>query len=228
MLSVQIATSVRAAIHVPGLGIDPIVRATPERPNRFMTESPSEITRLVAAWSDGEDGAFGRLMELVYDELRDLAHHHLALGARDDILDTTVLVHEVFLRLAAVEEWDARGRARFFAFCSRAMRHVLIDFARRQQSARRGGTRIRVPLRDEMAAVEADAADSLVVEDVLQRLESRNERMSRVFECRYYGGMSVEETASALDTSTRTVEREWARARAYLRQALEYEGGISP
>jgi len=190
-----------------------------------MTEPPNEVTRLVEAWSRGEDGAFDRLVELVYDELRDMAHHHLALGARDEILDTTVLVHEAYVRLAGVEEWDWRGRAQFFAFCSRAMRHILIDFARRQRSAKRGGARIRVPLRDEMVTVQADAADILVVEDALSRLESRNERMSRVFECRYFGGMSVEETATALDTSTRTVEREWARARAYLGQALEYEAG---
>lgn len=188
-----------------------------------MTDSPSEVTRLVERWSQGEEGAFDRLMELVYDDLREMAHHHLELGARDDILDTTVLVHEAYLRLASVEEWDWRGRAQFFAFCSRAMRHILIDFARRRQAEKRGGARIRVPLRDEMAAVEAEAADILVVEDALRRLESHNERMSQVFECRYFGGMSVEETATALDTSSRTVEREWARARAYLTQALEYD-----
>ena len=194
-----------------------------------MSDSRSEVTRLVQAWSRGEDGAFERLMELVYDELKDMAHHHLELGHRDEILDTTVLVHEAYLRLAGVEEWDWRGRAQFFAFCSRAMRHVLIDAARRQNAAKRGGRNIKVPLRDEMAAIQADAADLLVVDHVLKRLETRNERMSRVFECRYFGGMSVEETATALDTSTRTVEREWARARAYLAQALEYNsGGAAP
>ncbi len=188
-----------------------------------MADSQSEVTRLVQAWSVGEDGAFDRLMELVYDELKEMAHHHLELGTRDGVLDTTVLVHEAYLRLAGVQEWDWRGRAQFFAFCSRAMRHVLIDAARRQRTVKRGGMRIKVPLRDEMAAIQADAADLLVVEEVLQRLESRNERMSRVFECRYFGGMSVEETANALNTSTRTVEREWARARAYLAQALDFE-----
>ncbi len=192
-----------------------------------MTESSSEVTRLVEAWSRGEADAFDRLMELVYDELREMAHHHLALGARDTIVDTTVLVHEAYLRLAGVQEWDWRGRAQFFAFCSRAMRHVLIDFARHRNAAKRGGARLRVPLRDDMASVDADVADLLVVDEALRRLESKSERMSRVFECRYVGGMSVEETATALDTSTRTVEREWARARAYLGRALEYEAGRS-
>ena len=187
-----------------------------------MTEPRSEVTRLVQRWGHGEEGAFDELMELVYDELRDIARHHLRLGTRDEVLDTTVLVHEAYLRLARVGEWDGKGRAQFFAFCSRAMRHILIDFARHREAAKRGGSRIRVPLDEEIASVEAAAADLLVVEDALQRLESENERMSHVFECRYFGGMSVEETATALSTSTRTVEREWAKARAYLSQALEY------
>jgi RNA polymerase sigma factor (TIGR02999 family) len=189
-----------------------------------MTEPRSEVTRLVESWGRGEEGAFSHLMELVYDELRDIAHHHLDLGARDEVIDTTVLVHEAYLRLAQVDEWDGQGRAQFFAFCSKAMRHILIDFARRRHAAKRGGRQVRVPLHPDLASVGAAAADLLVVEDALQRLEAKNARMSQVFECRYYGGMSVEETASALKTSTRTVEREWARARAYLCQALEYEG----
>ncbi|MDH3225357.1 MAG: ECF-type sigma factor [Gemmatimonadota bacterium] len=185
------------------------------------------MTRLVEAWSEGKEGAFDRLMELVYDELKDMARHHLGLGVRDDLLDTTVLVHEAYLRLASVQDWDWRGRAQFFAFCSRAMRHVLIDFARREGAAKRGGGLARVPLREEIATIQGDAADLLVVDDVLRRLEKRNGRMARVFECRYFGGMSVGETAAALDTSTRTVEREWARVRAYLEQALDYENGAS-
>ena len=175
----------------------------------------------------GESDAFDRLMELVYDELRDMAHHHLQLGARNGVVDTTALVHEAYLRLASVEEWDWKGRAQFFAFCSRAMRHVLIDFARRHKAAKRGGARIHVPLREDDVAVEDDVVELLVVDDLLRRLEARGERMSRVFECRYFGGMTVEETAVALDTSPRTVEREWARARTYLRQALEHERGRS-
>ena len=189
-----------------------------------MAEPRSEITSLVERWGEGEEGAFHRLMELVYDELRDIARHHLDLGSRDAVVDTTVLVHEAYLRLAGVEEWDGRGRAQFFAFCSTAMRHILIDFARHREAAKRGGASVRVQLHEEMVVVDAAAADLLVVEDALRRLESQSQRMSRVFECRYYGGMSVGETATALDTSTRTVEREWARARAYLCQALEYEG----
>jgi len=185
-----------------------------------MNHDKGEITRLVSAWSDGDDDAFDRLIELVYDDLRGLAHHHLGLGARDDVVDTTVLVHEAYLKLAKVEGGSWRSRAQFFAFCSKAMRRILIDFARRRQTDKRGGTRVRVPLMEDTAAVDADISEILAVEDALQQLERRNARMARIVECRFFGGMSVPETAEALDTSTRTVEREWARARAYLHKAL--------
>jgi RNA polymerase sigma factor (TIGR02999 family) len=183
-------------------------------------KSAGEITRLVSCWSRGEEGAFDRLMELVYDDLRRIARHHLELGGRDAILDTTALVHEACVRLLGVDEGVWPGRAQFFAFCSTAMRRILIDFARRRKAEKRGGTRFRVPLEEDTASVEANIDEILAVEDALARLEERNERMARIVECRFFGGMSVPETAEALETSSRTVEREWARARAYLRQAL--------
>jgi len=184
-------------------------------------DAPSgEITQLVARWSEGDEGAFERLIELVYDDLRRIAHRHLALGAPDAVLDTTVLVHEAYLRLAGTGEAAWPGRAQFFAFCSTAMRHILIDFARRRKAEKRGGTRVRVPLVEDTASVDANIEEILVVEDALARLEQRNVRMARIVECRYFGGMSNPETAEALDLSVRTVEREWARAKAYLRQAL--------
>ena len=198
-----------------------------------MDRDRGEITRLASQWSDGDEDAFDRLIELVYDDLRRLAHHHLELGVRDAVVDTTVLVHEAYLKLANVEDGDWRGRAQFFAFCSKAMRRILIDFARRRQAAKRGGARVQVPLSDDIAAVDADVTEILAVEEALQRLEQRNQRMSRIVECRFFGGMSVPETAEALNTSTRTVEREWTRARAYLYQALaaadgSQDGGSTP
>jgi RNA polymerase sigma factor (TIGR02999 family) len=195
----------------------------PERGNAMTSpdDAPSgEITQLVARWSKGDEGAFERLIELVYDDLRRIAHRHLALGAPDAVLDTTVLVHEAYLRLAGTGEAVWPGRAQFFAFCSTAMRHILIDFARRRKAEKRGGTRVRVPLVEDTASVDANIEEILVVEDALARLEKRNARMARIVECRYFGGMSNPETAEALDLSVRTVEREWARAKAYLRQAL--------
>ena len=180
-----------------------------------------EITQLARRWSDGDHDAFDQLVELVYDDLRRIAHHHLDVGARGGTVDTTALVHEAYLKLAAVEggQWD--GRAQFLAFCSKAMRRILIDYARGRSAAKRGGHRIQVPLRDDAAIVEAEVARMLEIEEALQGLERHDERMGRIVECRFFGGMSVADTAEALGTSTRTVEREWARARAYLHEALE-------
>ena len=189
-----------------------------------MARKTEEITRLLSSWSGGNDESFDRLVELVYDDLRRIAHRHLDVGARNTVVDTTVLVHEAYVKIAGAEGAEWAGRAQFFAFCSQAMRRILIDFARRKSSEKRGGARIRVPLRDDSAAIEADIAEILTIEDALARLEVRSERMARIVECRFYGGMSVADTAEALGTSVRTVEREWARARAYLRRALRDEG----
>jgi RNA polymerase sigma factor (TIGR02999 family) len=180
-----------------------------------------EITRLARLWSEGDEEAFDRLVELVYDDLRRIAHHHLDSGERGGTVDTTALVHEAYLKLARVEGgvWD--GRAQFLAFCSKAMRRILIDYARRRSAAKRGGAHIRVPLTDDAAVVEAEVTRMLGIEEALQRLEQHDERMGRVVECRFFGGMSVADTAEALGTSTRTVEREWTRARAYLHEALQ-------
>ena len=182
--------------------------------------STQEITRLLEDWSAGDASSFDRLIELVYDDLRRIAHRHLNAGARDTVLDTTVLVHEAYVKLAGVDEAEWASRSHFFAFCSQAMRRILIDFARKRSSEKRGGDRVRVPLRDDTASIDTDVAELLAVEDAIQRLEERNERMAQIVVCRFYGGMSVPATAEALGTSVRTVEREWTRARAYLRQAL--------
>jgi RNA polymerase sigma factor (TIGR02999 family) len=184
-----------------------------------------EITRLVASWSRGDDGAFEHLIELVYDDLRRIAHRHLTLGAPDAIVDTTVLVHEAYLRLAGAGDAVLPGRAQFFAFCSTAMRRILIDFARRRKAEKREGTRVRVPLDEDTASIDANIEEILVVEDALSGLEQHNARMARIVECRFFGGMSNPETAEALSVSIRTVEREWARARVYLRQALSGSPG---
>jgi RNA polymerase sigma factor (TIGR02999 family) len=185
-----------------------------------MTEERGEITRLADRWSRGDDEAFDRLIELVYHDLRRIAHRHLRAQRSDLTLDTTGLAHEAYLKLASLDEGVWRSRAQFFAFCSRAMRRILIDYARRRRAAKRGGGRVQVPLTDDAASVDAQASELLVVDEALDLLASRNERMARVVECRFYGGLSVPETAEALGTSVRTVEREWTRARVYLRQAL--------
>ena len=183
-----------------------------------------EITQLASRWSEGDVEALDRLIALVYDDLRAIAHGHLSRGERDVMVDTTVLVHEAYVRLAGASGATWQSKAQFFAFCSTAMRRILIDFARQRGAEKRGGTRIRVPLSDATASVAAGVEEVLVVDQVLTRLEQLSPRMARVVECRFFGGLSVEETAQALDSSPRTVEREWARARKYLRSALREEG----
>lgn len=189
-------------------------RSSPDR------EAAGEITELVQRWSAGDRDAFDRLIELVYDDLRRIAHKHLEVGSRANTVDTTALVHEAYLKLVPVEGGSFASRAQFFAFCSKAMRRILIDFARRRTAEKRGGGAVRVPLTEDAAVVDAEAMRILGVEDALQELEKRDERMARIVECRFFGGMSVPETAEALETSSRTVERDWARARAYLYRAL--------
>jgi RNA polymerase sigma factor (TIGR02999 family) len=190
-----------------------------------MPQPAGEITRLAQRWGEGDQDAFERLIELVYDDLRRIAHKHLrAEGDGDATINTTALVHEAFLKLSGAEGGEWPGRAHFFAFCSKAMRRILIDYARKRSAEKRGGKRIRVPLTPDSASVDQEATEILALDEALRTLESHDERMARIAECRFFGGLSVLETAEALNTSRRTVEREWAKARGYLYHLLAPNG----
>lgn len=186
--------------------------------------TPSDVTLLARRWSSGDERAFDALVGRVYPDLRTLARRQLRAPDRDRALSTTVLVHEAYLKLADAEGQDWRDRAHLFAFCAKVMRHLLVDFARRKSARRRGGGWVRVTLDEHPAHMGQSALDILVLDEALERIAARDERMARIVEYRFFGGMSVPETAEALGTSTRTVEREWARARAYLQHALSSEG----
>lgn len=188
-----------------------------------MSEAPADITTLARRWSDGDDEAFDAIVSLMYDDLRAIARHHVRAGGPPGTIDTTALVHEAYLRLAGADGLEWMGRGRFLSFCSRAMRRILIDYAREKGAAKRGGTRIRVTLTPETAVLEQEAMEMLALDDALESLERRDPRMARITECRFFGGLSVLETAEALDTSPRTVEREWAKARGYLFALLSEE-----
>jgi RNA polymerase sigma factor (TIGR02999 family) len=190
-----------------------------------MSEPVGEVTRLARRWSEGDADAFDALIELVYDDLRSIAHRHVRASGPAGTLDTTALVNEAYVKLARVEGAEWLGRGRFLSFCSKAMRRILIDYARERQADKRGGARVQVPLTPEMARVEQEATDVLALDEALRMLEARNQRMARIAECRFFGGLSVVETAEALDTSARTVEREWAKARGYLYHLLAGEAG---
>lgn len=191
-----------------------------------MVTSPGQVTQLLARWSDGDDAAFTALVTLVYDDLRAIAHRRL-LGSRDqETLATTALVNEVYLRLAGHSGGEWESRAQFFAFASRAMRHILVDHARRTHAKKRGGPAVRIALDESAVPGEDDAAaDVLGVDEAIEQLGRRNPRMAKAVELRFFGGLSVVETAEVLSTSVRTVEREWTRARAYLLEMLDARAG---
>lgn len=179
-----------------------------------------DITRLVEQWRSGDEEAFRRLIDLVYDDLRRIAHRHIRADRSDHTIQTTALVHEAYVKLAQQQDgaWPTRGH--FFAFASRAMRHILIDYARRRQALKRGGARIRVPLTEGVEVADVEIAELLTLDEALDKLAQHSERMARIVECRFFGGLSVAETAETLDLSIRTVERDWTRARVYLHQAM--------
>ena len=152
----------------------------------------------------------------VYRELRALAHRHLRRDRGARTLQTTALVHEAYLRLADAPRVAAKGRAYFFGAASRAMRQILVDYARRRNAQKRGGGVRPTGLDGKQIAADALAADILGLDEALERLAAFAPRQARVVECRFFGGLSVEETAAALDVSARTVKHDWALARAWL------------
>jgi RNA polymerase sigma factor (TIGR02999 family) len=170
---------------------------------------------------DGVDDSYERL----YEELRVLARRQLRSYRPGHTLGTTGLVHESYLKLVDLEGSRRRSRAQFFSLACRAMRHVLVDYERGRKSQKRGGGALRVTLHPEMAVAEEPTVDLLSLDDALAQLGGVSERMERIVECRFFGGLSVSETAEALGTSERTVEREWTRARAYLYHRLSTDRG---
>jgi RNA polymerase sigma factor (TIGR02999 family) len=189
-------------------------------------ELRSEITSLLAAAEGGEANAVDRLVQLLYEELCDLARRQLAGERPGHTLQTTALVHEAYLKLADDSGVASRGRAYFFAAASRAMRQVLVDHARKRGAEKRGGGAEVVTLDDEAAGAGAFASDLIDLDDALRALAQDNPRRAQVVEFRFFGGMSVEDTAVALGVSPRTVQNDWALARAWLYDAIRGEGEI--
>lgn len=184
-----------------------------------MSSDPGTITVLLSRWSTGDDDAFQELVSLAYGDLRAIAHGRLRAGGGDD-LATTALVHEAYLRILGRVDNTWESRSHFFSFASRAMRHILVDHARRRQAERRGGGAVQVPLEDWMITEDHELADVLGVNEAVERLAERNPRMAKVVELRFFGGLTIPEVAEVLQSSVRTVEREWTRARAYLLESL--------
>jgi RNA polymerase sigma factor (TIGR02999 family) len=175
---------------------------------------------------DGSAAAVDDLFALLYEELRELAHLQRHRWRDDYTLDTTGLVHEAYLKLVGQEVPEVESRAHFFALASRAMRHILCNYARDRRTLKRGGALERLPL-DEGAALEAQANPAseavetlLALDEALTRLEQVDPRRSKVVECRFFGGLTVEETAASMGVSPRTVKRDWAVAQAWLHRDM--------
>jgi RNA polymerase sigma factor (TIGR02999 family) len=180
---------------------------------------PSPITVCIHELREGEAGAFDRLVGLLYDELREMAR--IQLGNRGpQTLNPTALVHEAYVRLAGKNIIAYSDRNHFLAVCSVVMRNITIDFARRRKAQKRGGDRQRVTLEESMLLLDSQAEDLLAIDQALSRMGDLSPRMVRVVECRFFGGLTEEETAGALDVSESTVRREWIKARALLREML--------
>ncbi len=168
-------------------------------------------------------GAVERMMPLVYEELRRIARRQLRHEGVGHTLSTTALVHEAYLRLAAPAQLDVSGRAEFLSIAAMAMRRVLIDYARQRTAQKRGGVQIRIELDDIQVAADDRAEQLVALDEALTALAASNWRLARVVDCRFFGGMSQEETALALQLTPRTVRRDWTKARMWLAVAMDPE-----
>lgn len=182
------------------------------------------VTQLLKQFQDGNQEAAEKLWMEVYDELRDIAHHKLARERGDHTLNTTALVHECYLKLVDHNHAQWQSRLHFFAMASRVMRNILIDYARRRTAQKRGGGAPHVALTDAQVSTEPMTADLfLALDQALNRLEELDERLARVVEYRFFGGMKEKEIAELMDLSPRTIRRDWRKAKGWLARALDEE-----
>jgi RNA polymerase sigma factor, sigma-70 family/RNA polymerase sigma factor, TIGR02999 family len=183
--------------------------------------SPHRVTQLLEQWSHGDDAALAELSPLVYEELRRLAHHHMGGERPDHTLQTTALVNEAYLRLAGQTNLRWQSRAHFFAVAARAMRQILVSYAKSYRAQKRGGGALKVEL-DEAALVSLDQSKEIVdLHEALERLATLDSRKARVVELKYFGGLNHDEIAEVLKISTVTVRRDWMFAKTWLYDELQ-------
>jgi len=179
-----------------------------------------EVTRLLEAHHGGDREAFDELVPLVYRELRRIAHGQLNHGRPDRDLDTTALVHEAYFKLVDESRVDWQNRSHFFAIAARTMRRIIIDYARKKNAVKRGSGESAVELDPNRVGVSRQAEMLIALDDALSGLAEIDPRLTEVVECRFFGGMTVDEISQALDVSSRTIERDWKRAKAWLMTEL--------
>jgi RNA polymerase sigma factor (TIGR02999 family) len=178
--------------------------------------SPASITALLQAWGGGDHAAFEQLIPLVDAELHRLARRYMGGERAGHTLQPTALIHEVYLRLIEGGSISWKDRAHFFGLSARLMRRALVDHARRHRTSKRGGEAVTIAFDETAVAAPARTADLVAIDDALNALAATDERKSQIVELRFFGGLSVEETAEVLKISPRTVKREWSLARAWL------------
>ena len=185
-----------------------------------MTPSPEEVTQLLVSWRNGDQDARDELMPLVYEELHRLAHQYMSRERPGHTLQTSALVNEAFLRLADQRDVQWQNRAHFIGIAGQMMRRILVDYARNRGYAKRGGGAVQVSLDEELIVSNERTAAIVALDDALQNLARLDERKSRLVELRFFGGLSIEETAEVLGVSPGTVMRDWTLAKAWLRREM--------
>lgn len=191
----------------------------------MSTDRAPDVTQLLAAWGDGDEAALEQLVPLVYAELKRMARRHMYGESEGHVLQTTALVHEAYLKMVSQRNAKWQNRAHFFAVSSQQMRHILVDAARARMRQKRGSDAPVVSLDDAPTLSMSRAAEFVGLDDALQELAKLDPRRSRVVEMRYFGGMSLEETAAALKISEDTVARDWKAAKAWLYAELNKVSG---
>lgn len=184
----------------------------------MTSADPQDITGLLAAWREGNEEALSRLIPVVYPELRRIARKHLA--RRDQTLESGALVNEVYLKLIRARGVQCENRLHFFALCAQIIRRLLVDHARRFRYAKRGGGQLRVPLEETLLGTRARGVEMLALDDALGTLAKSDPRKARVVELRFFGGLSVQESAELLHVSPETVLRDWKMAKVWLLREL--------
>ena len=187
------------------------------------SSSQQEVTQLLKDWSGGDEGALGKLIPLVQPELHRLAHHYMSRERAGHTLQTTALLNEAYLQLVDDPKRNWQNRTHFMAAAAQLMRRIIVDYARERRSLKRGGGALKVSLDEAALVTEKQSEELLALDEALERLGVQNPRKSQIVELRYFGGLTVEETAEFLKLSHRTVKREWRMAKAWLYRALSGE-----
>jgi RNA polymerase sigma-70 factor (ECF subfamily) len=182
--------------------------------------APEEVSQLLKEWSNGDEAALDKVMPVVYQELRRLAHHYMRRERPGHTLQTTALVNEAYMRLADYKKMRWQSRAHFFAVAAQVMRRILVEQARSKHFAKRGGGAEKISLDETVVVSTGRSAEVIAVDDALTELESWDPRKGRIVELRFFGGLSIEETAEVLKVSPTTVQREWRSAKAWLYKAI--------